>query len=211
MKRRFSILAAAVCLLLAAGTQAKAGIGWQYDFTPIGGSNTIVSDNGHSTLTLTNQPLFSAVGNSDVIATHIGVNSTTPDATPDSFKSEPYTIKLLLKDTASGASTTLNFSGMISGLVSAHSANTSNVFNSPIQYLGIHLGHNIYDVFIGPYTGPGPGGGLSGSIGAHINVRSDGGGGGPPSTPEPSSMALAGLGLAFSGLAAWRRRRQMAV
>jgi hypothetical protein len=198
----FAVLAA----LLATGVPARAGISWSYDFTP---STTVIwSDNHKSSLTLTNQASYNAVGSSDVIATQIGANSTTlPDSNPDIFTHANYTLKLKLTDAASGMSTFRTFTADISGSVSMHSTNTTNTFHSPTSFMGIHLGHNIYDIFIGPYTGPGPGGALSGSIGAHINVHPEQGGGGPPphGTPEPTSLVLAGMGAV--GLLALRRRR----
>ncbi len=204
MKRlKASLFASALGLLLLAGAEAKAGIDWSYDWTP--SSTVIWSDNSHSSLTMTNQSPNTAVGNSDIIATELAANSKTADATPDLFTHDNYTLKMKLTDTASGAFTTLTFTGDISGMVSAHSTNTTNVFHSPMSITGIHLGSNIYDVTIGPYTGPGPGGGLTGSIGAHVNVKPAGGN--PNPSPEPTSLVLGCLGMSFAGLAAWRKRR----
>jgi hypothetical protein len=54
---------------------------------------------------------------------------------------------------------------------------------------------------------------VRGDIWGNITVLkgSNGGGGGPSQTPEPSTIVLSCLGLSCVGFGAWRRRRQAAV
>jgi hypothetical protein len=198
-----SLFATALGVVLLSGGQARASIGWTYDWST--SSSQIISNNPLvSWINMTNQPNNVASNNSDIIATQLSVHSTNAnDDHPDSIVGQNYALQLVLKDTASGASTTLLFTGTINGTISEHTSNTTNIFNSPTSYTGIVLGTNVYDVTVGPYTNPGPGGGLSGSIGAHVNVHPEHGVG---QTPEPSSMLLGCLGFSFAGFAAWRKR-----
>src|SRR5438445_275172 len=56
--------------------------------------------------------------------------------------------------------------------------------------------------------------GRTGGISTHVDAApsSGGGGGGDPHhAPEPSTLALSGLGLSFLGLVSWRKRLAAAI
>ncbi len=206
MKRTLPLYGLALGLALFATGNARAAIAWQYDWTPSSGS--IISDNGKASIGVTNQANVLAVGNSDVVAAYLSSNSKAPNdpALADKFTHQNYSLSLILKDTASGLTKNFEFTGFIDGALTLNSSNTMNTFNSPTFYKDVKIGNNLYTVSVGSYTNPGPGGGFTGSFGAHVDVRP--GSGGPPNAPEPSSMILGCLGMSFAGLAAWRKRRQ---
>jgi hypothetical protein len=206
--KRLSVPLFAVALGLFAGVNARADILWSYDFTP--GTATVISDSGNNSITFTNQPLFNASNNSDVVATNIAVK-TPVVGTSDTFTHQNYTIKMYLKDTASGAFTAvpLLFSGDLTGTITPTSTNIVNEFDPAHVTATVTLGSNTYTATIGNYTPPGPAGSIPGSFSVHVTVVHNGGHEPPPTNdvPEPSTMLLSCLGLAGLGLRAWRKRR----
>src|SRR5262249_24884960 len=126
-------------------------------------------------------------------------------------------LNLFLKDDASGESTTLTFGGKFNGTLTAFNANIKNTFTGETSQT-VHLGDHDYTVTMTAYAPPGPPTAVNaGSITAHVGVDepvdpppSDGGGATtPPPTsdaPEPSTMALASLGLSVLGIVRWRKR-----
>jgi len=163
----------------------------------------VTSDTGAGRLELTNEPMGHAIGDSDIVATNIKAFSTaTPDA-PDVFTSRAYALSLTLRDTASGATGVLTFTGEFSGTLTSGSANITNAFTG-LTTQTITLGKNVYVVTIGNYAPPAPPGAINaGAISAFAAVSVD-----PASTaPEPSACALACVGLVSAAGACWRRRR----
>jgi hypothetical protein len=62
------------------------------------------------------------------------------------------------------------------------------------------IGNNLYTVAVTSYAPPGPPTATNpGSIGALVGVT-------PAAAPEPSTLALGGLGLSMLGVRWWRRR-----
>jgi hypothetical protein len=201
---------AAIALLLGTGLTARASlVAWSYDFdrTPA----VVLAGTGG--VTLTNEPGATAAGSSDIVATNLKVFSSADASSPDHLSPTPYTLTLSLTDTASHASTTMTFHGMLSGTFSAGSAHILNSFTGATMLTAV-LGGNTYAVNLGAYSPPGPpSASNSGSISAHVTVTpagNHGGHGGPPpsTTPEPATAIMAGLGLGFVGLASWRKRRR---
>lgn len=128
--------------------------------------------------------------------------------------SAQYGLGLLLRDQASGASATLTFRGYFSGYLPFEDASVpyslTNTFVGPTTQT-LQLGHNLYTVTLGPVVLPRyfiapdddpnwDSGGISASISAQPLTNS---------TPEPSSLLLACLGLPSLGLTVWRRRRKI--
>jgi hypothetical protein len=89
----------------------------------------------------------------------------------------------------------------------------SNSFNSPttISYTFTGSG-DTYKVVLNGYLPPGSGTNIttSGGFSADVYATGPGNSGNPHGTPEPSTMALGGLGTFFTGLMAWRRRNRNA-
>ncbi len=119
-----------------------------------------------------------------------------------------YSLSLRLSDLASGASGSLTVRGQLGGSFGGYPGapvDVTNTFLDPTSQT-LTLGKNLYTVTMGyvpplrlrygdPFNGP------AGYIGASISVQ--------PlvnSTPEPSSLLLACLGLPSLGLTFWRRK-----
>jgi hypothetical protein len=205
------LLAASVGLLLLGGMQAQADpVGWDYSWSP--GSLVVAADSGGTggvSMTLQNQT--HADGPSDVIATNLRTFSSAPRTTPDSIAHGDYTLTMTLTDSASRASTSINFTGFFSGTFSTTSSNVTNTFTGDTTQT-VTLGGHTFTITIGPYAPPGPpSASNAGTISAHVDVGDGGGGGGGggggSDSPEPSTLLLSGLGLSFLGAASWRKRR----
>jgi hypothetical protein len=93
----------------------------------------------------------------------------------------------------------LEFAGVFNGTLTDSWVHVQTRFTAPIQH-SLLLGHNLYTVTLTSYVPPGPPAvGSEGKIGAFVDVH-------PVNNPEPSSLVLAGLGLA-GVLGPWLRRR----
>ena len=187
----------ALAFLMATSTVARADlVHWSYSWSR-SPSEVMADPPGTSSISLTDESLQQVVGNSDIVSTNLRTNSTAPDAKPDHFTAKPYVLSLTLTDEASGASGTLNFSGVFDGTVSAHSANITSTFTGPISQ-SIQLGEALYTVTLPYYTPPGPPTSATdavGSISAHVTVEM---------LPEPQSLFLGGFGVMLIGLL-WKR------
>ncbi len=197
----------ATALLFAAASAQTAQVEWTYNWSrqPV---DIISSDvSGTSRISLTDEPLGDADGNSDIVATNLRTFSDAPNTNPNVFTDAGYRLTLRLTDDTSGESGTLNFDGTVSGTLSRNRANISNSFVGPTTG-ELTLGGNVYSVTIGPYSPPGPPGiQNAGSIAATVTVRpvddDD-----TTNTPEPSAMLLSCLGLSVLGMASWRKWRR---
>jgi hypothetical protein len=189
---------AAVAVLFGSGVMARADLvhwSYQWDRAPlaVGG--------GTGGVGLTNEPLTHAIGSSDIIATNLSVFSVADPATPDKLSAAGYSLKMTVTDAASHATGTFAFTGQLNGTFSSGSAAITNSFTSATTLPTQTIGTNSYTVTIGPYSAPGPPSAQNmGAIGAHVDVRA-GAQVHAQSTPEPSTLILAALGLALVGFA----------
>jgi hypothetical protein len=111
---------------------------------------------------------------------------------------------LLLTDSAAQQSGTLNFSGTISGSLTASSSSLNVTFTQPFTQ-SINLGQHVWTVSIRPtMLGLPIPGSPAAQISALVSVA------GVTETPEPSTLVLGGIACAGLVLAARRRRAQMA-
>jgi hypothetical protein len=195
-----SIRAAALALILVSAPAARADwIAWTYSWS--NSPQSILADNpaGGGSITLTNEPTLSAVGNTDIVATNIRTYSTASQSAPDTFTNKPYSLALTLTDSASGQTGTAVFNGVFNGTLTANSSNITNTFVGPTTVV-LDLGKNQYSVSLTAYTPPGPTGSLNaGAIGAHATVTVT------PiqpilQTPEPTALVLASLGVPLAVL-----------
>lgn len=198
----FSLAATALAASLALPAAATADqIPWQYNW---GRSPTQVNADAPGTgyITLTDESLKSAEGETDIVATNLKAYSTATSAAPDVFTNKSYTLSLYLRDSNSGVDTTLTFTGVLNGKLTARSANIRNTFTGETTQT-VNLGGNIYTVTMNSYVPPAnPGAGNSGAIGAHATVTVIT----LEQLPEPGTLALAAGGAVL--LAAFRRRRK---
>ena len=216
MKRSLLVIASAVGLLCLGGTRAWADptptpeVQWSYNFTP--NQPFVNADNPTGgTVAFTNEPTKNATNSSDVVVSNLRVSSTAPATSPDTLNtSGAWHVGLTLTDTASGASTTMGFSGKLGGTFSANNSNVTNTFTGTTTYNWTAPSGNVYTVTLNGYTPPGPPtASNAGSISAHVAVTPvNPGGGGISGVPEPSTFVLSCLGLGFAGLASWRKRRR---
>lgn len=200
------LLTAALLLVAVAPTPARAGvIYWDYSWhrDPI----AVAADApGTGGVSFTNQGAQLAANSSDVVATNLRVFSSAPDTRPDKLVNNgAYALTITLHDAASGAKGTLTFTGKLSGTFSLDSSVISNAFTGATTQ-SLTLGTHLYTVTIVPYAPPGPPSSFNaGSIGAAVEVSDavhvqD--------VPEPSALALCGVGGGLLALVTWRRFRR---
>jgi hypothetical protein len=188
-------------LCFAAGARAEL-IQWSYNWSR-SPAQVYADSPGTGYISLTEEGLKSAAGNSYLVATNLQAHSTATVDNPDVFTNKTYTLSLYLQDAASGKSATVSFTGEFNGTLTAESTNITNTFVGATTQ-SLVLGTNQYTVTIGPFSAPGPPGAVnSGSIAARAEVKVS------PliSSPEPSSCLLALLGVGGGAAAFVRRRR----
>jgi hypothetical protein len=193
----------ATLFLLACALPARAEyVAWKYNWSR--SPTQVYSDNSTTSyVKLTDEPLTYVTGDSDIVATNLKVVSDASPDSPATFTNKPYTLTLFLLDVDSGESGSLPFAGVLNGTVSALNSKLGNQFvGSPTQELD--LGTHHYTVTIGPYTPPGPPESSNpGAIAAFATVQVTE----IQKTPEPSTLALALIGLPVLGFRVYRRRR----
>jgi hypothetical protein len=200
---RLAVLAA-VCVLAA---PARADfVAYTYSTTPAAPSIASNTSPG-STLNFTGETNVLATGNSDIVLAGLTTTSNASPNSPATFTNKFWAVDLQITDTASGNSYDFLFGGRVSGQLTTMSSTFTDTFIG-MQSMTAALGSNIYTVSLVSFSPPGPPTSTnSGSIGAYISVTSgvvtvQGG----SSAPEPSTLLLAGLGLAGFVAAHWRRR-----
>jgi hypothetical protein len=222
----------------SAGPMDPTTVQWSYNFTPgtfvapgtpgatqvspgiwVNQVSAIAADApGTGGISFTNEPQKDVTGNSDVVATNLKVFSSADPTSPDHLSTNgAYSFALVLKDKASGQVAQLTFTGKLSGTFSAGNANVTNQFSGgtvmvngvPMTGQSVTLGQWTYTVTFpsNNFSPPGPPlASNAGSISAHVSITPAGVHVG--SLPEPSTLVLSGLGLALTGIAGWRKRRQ---
>jgi hypothetical protein len=197
-----TLCGAALALLLTNFSAHAELIPWLYSWSS---SPSVLHANGPGTsyVTLTDEPLKLAVGDSDIVATNLRTFSTAPSDNPDHFTHAGYTLSLYLYDPASHQGKTITFTGFLDGTLSASNANLANTFTGPSSQT-VLLGQHLFLANALSYTPPGiPGSVNAGSISGHITIRVE-----AVMTPEPATLALSAFGIGLLGIARLRRGRK---
>jgi len=174
-----------LCAALAVGL---AGLGRAQTFSHFEtGTSSVLSDSGLSSVTFlhgADTGAFCGNFGTDVVLANLDVSSSAPGEDPFTGSSGAWSLTMNITDDASSASGQVTFTGTLTGSVRPNASNLNNVFDPP-QTQTITLGGVPYIITVGPYTPPGPpGSAQKGAIAAHVVC-----------VPEPSSVALLGLGL----------------
>jgi hypothetical protein len=191
---------AALALCLGCRVARADPVDWSYNWTP--SATTIFADNPSTgKLTLTPGATGSASGYSFVVAANLLTVSNADPSNPAVFTNAPYGLTLNITDGPSGKTDSMTFSGLLNGTLSSGSALITNQFTGDVLQSKV-IGDNLYTVTLKAFAPPGPPTATNpGSIGALVGV-------GPPvDAPEPSTLALCGVGLSVLGVRWWRRRR----
>jgi PEP-CTERM motif-containing protein len=142
-----------------------------------------------------------ALGSAAIVAVNLAAFafSPRPDGKPYSFTNASYRLGITLTDVDSNKAGTLHFAGVFDGDLTDSTVNLHTHFTSTAKQ-SLVLGHNHYTVSLTSYTPPDPPAeGGAGNISALVNVS-------PASAPEPSTLVLAGMGLAGAVFSRLRRR-----
>lgn len=207
------VCAAALAVGLLGAASAQADVHWQANWSP---SNDVIIAGDDSTVEFTNlnKSSYTTTAKLPVIntpTTNLTIKTEAPTNDPDVFVGQNYKLVLELTDTASGKTKSFDFLGKLSGTISTAGAAISNMFDpvTAIQTWTVPENGNFYTINLKDFVAPGSASNINtkGAMGADITVVAGDGGGQVHDTPEPSTLALAGLGMAFTGLAAWRRRK----
>lgn len=195
-------IGAAALLLLGVSDVHAELIQWSYNWSRSPAEVHSSNHGGAGFISLTDEGMKLATGNSYLVATNLQAHSTATNKDPDVFVNKAYSLNLFLQDKNSGASGTLTFNGEFNGTLVADNSNITNTFTGKATQ-SIALGDHLFTVTIGPYSAPGPTGAVNlGSIAARAEVT--------VSTifhlPEPSTFLLASLGGCALFMA--RRRRE---
>jgi hypothetical protein len=186
--------------VLAVGSVAGPPARADFTYATHSSPQVFAADGGTKSVIFLLESAGGAKGSSDVnLTSSIGLSAVDQNH-PSSFTSRPFTVSMMLTDTASTASTLLTFTGTLAGTMTHAAAQIMVQFTGQTSQTA-KLGGNTYTISVQP--GPSPmslapvgvfPGLYIGNLTAHIDVNSagttgggggsgggGGGGGGPPS------------------------------
>jgi hypothetical protein len=197
MKKFLAPLFAAVAVAAFASGDARASIVWTYDWT---GTASSVSDGKYS---MGVTPYSgSATDSTDILAANLSLSPVGNYTGTDTFNKT-----LLLTGSVQGH--TVSFDIGISATIASPNTVTFN-YPATVTPVGPTSDNNGFSASVVSVTFPGANNSGSGGLGVgaiSVHVTPDGSGT-PNGTPEPSTMLLSCVGLAFGGFATWRKRNQ---
>lgn len=191
--KRLTICLVATALTLAPRAAGAESMAW----TTVWDSNVSQFTSGSSTVYLTHKPSMSGTGTpiAPLDAFNLWMTSSASVKYPDQMHYRPYKLTVDILDDASKQHGTLTFTGYLSGSVNKEKANLTNTFTGKTTQ-EIHLGNHIYQVSMVGYKPT-----TIRDIG-HLNAGLK-----MYHNPEPSTLLMAGMGVAGAG-AWWLKRRK---
>src|SRR5262249_47944245 len=122
------VLAVSTAFGLLVGSAAPAAPLYTYDWSNSSGS--VASDSTLNAITFANQPLITAMGDTNIIASNISVQAPfVGDA--DTWTNKGFSLVVKLTDAASSETGILTFAGYINGYATPDSANIVTKFTDP--------------------------------------------------------------------------------
>ncbi len=141
-------------------------------------------------------------GNQEVVLANLRPFSCAPSDHPERFVNAGYRLSMTVLDLASNTFGTVHFAGVFNGTMAYNATDIANAWVGETAQT-LRLGKNLYSISLANYIPPGsPANEILGAITAYVSVITS-------DAPEPSTLALGGLGCAALGLASWRKRRQL--
>jgi hypothetical protein len=202
---RLAVALAGVCCL---ASPARADfVTWSYSTLPANPS--VTSNSGASSaVNFYGENNVLVAGNSNIVLAGLTTTSSANPKSPALFTNRFWAVDLQITDTASGNTFDFLFGGKLNGQLSSASSTFTNTFIGMMTESAT-IGNNVYTVTLTDFSPPGPPSASNrGSIGAYVSVvQGSGGTIQGDRAPEPSTLVLAGLGLAGLGAARWRRHR----
>jgi hypothetical protein len=202
---RLAVAVGAVCFL-AAPLRADFV---RYSYSSIPAAPSVTSNSSSSSaVNFNGENNVLAFGNSDIVLAGLTTTSTASPTNPATFTNRFWAVDLEITDYTSGDSYNFLFGGQLNGQLSNASSTFTNTFIG-LTSESATIGNNVFTVTLTTFSPPGPPtASNTGSIGAYVSVVQKAGGTIQGDTaPEPSTLVLAGLGLAGFAVARWRRRQ----
>jgi hypothetical protein len=201
-----TLLSSLSALLLFGAAQARADYLYHWSITPNSGVITSAGNTGSVTVTVAPDPVTPVSGDTSFLAATIGVtHSPNPTSATDSYNLT-YQLQMTVTDTSTNkTSNPITFDASLNGTVTASTSNLTNTFVDPSQY--VTVSGQKYTVTLTPtLIASVPL--LSNAPAAEINASVTVGTATVASTPEPSTLVLAGVASSLFGFTRlWRARR----
>jgi hypothetical protein len=199
-------LAAASALFWLTASPVRADLMPSFSYSWDQSPTTIGADGSGSGSISISVGSGTATAPSTIVAANLSVITSAVAPSMDTYTNKAYQLTLTLTDSASGQSGQYVFNGLLNGSANTTSSNFSNTYVGPTTVTD-HIGAYNYTVqILAPVVPPISGGITQGGISAQVTV---GASSTPASTsPEPSTLLLAGLGLPLA--IGWRRLRAAA-
>jgi len=191
---------AVVALGLAASSAQASPVQWAYNWTTTT-PQVFATDPFSGYVQLNMQPAGTAMGSAAIGAAGFQSFSTASVTNPADFSKAPFNLTLQIHDNNNGLNGTLNFTGVMNGKLDSNRSGINVKYTTPMTQ-SVTLGNDTFTVRLQTFPPGAPGSIVGGGVTADVHV------GQVNQTPEPSTLALAGLGVTGLGLGWLKRRRR---